>query len=148
MTTAEIYDLLEADATLAALLGTLTFSNGSTAPALSRLWPNEPRDQGSRCSGVEVSIGRLPATTGRPLLTGETMSRVIIRIYVTQWAVPAGDPHHIDAAVARILVLLGGQAEATPAGLPDGLTGLGQVVIRYAPTEEQLSPAAATYPEN
>jgi hypothetical protein len=139
MTTAELYDLLEGDTALAALLGTFTFRDGSTAPALSRLWPNEPRDQHTRCSGVEVSIGRLPATPSRGLLTGETMGSTIIRMFVTQWAVPAGDAHHLDGAVARILVLLRGQAEAIPAGLPDGLTGLGQVVIRYVGAEDQLA---------
>lgn len=134
-----LYDMLAGDSTLLALLGTFTFKNGSTAPALSRLWPNEPREQGARCSGVEVSIGRIPATASRGLLTGETTAAWVFRIYVTQWAVAAGGALNLNAAVARILVLLEGMGEATPAGLPDGLTGLGQVVIRYATIEEIVS---------
>lgn len=139
MTTADLYDLLDGDSVLAGLLGTFTFRDGTSAPALSRLWPNEPRDQNTRCSGVEVAIGRLPAMPSRGLFTGETMGSQIIRLFVTQWAVPAGGTYHLDAAVARILVLLEGQAEAIPAGLPDGLTGVGQVVIRYVSAEEQLA---------
>lgn len=134
-----LFDLLAGDATLMALLGQFTYSNGTTAAALSRLWPNEPREQGARCSGVEVSIGRIPATVGRGLWTGETMSAGVFRIFVTQWAVTPGGAHNLDAAVARILLLLEGQGDATPAGLPDGLTGLGQVVIRYATIERVVS---------
>ena len=137
-----LYDLLAGDTALMALLGEFTFSDGSTAPALSRLWPNEPREQGTRCTGVEVSIARIPATVGRGLWTGETMGASVFRIFVTQWAVPPeppGLPLNLDAVVERILILLEGQADATPAGLPDGLTGLGQTVIRYATIEEQLA---------
>jgi hypothetical protein len=134
-----LFDLFAGDTTLMALLGTFTFKNGSTAPGLSRLWPNEPREQGSRCSGVEVSIARIPAMVGRGLWTGETQAASVVRIFVTQWAFAPGGAHNLDAVVKRILVLLDGQADATPAGLPDGLTGLGQVVIRYATIEEQLA---------
>ena len=137
-----LYDLLAGDTALMALLGTYTFKGGGTAPALARLWPNEPREQSTRCSGVEVSIARIPATVGRGLWTGETRAASVFRIFVTQWAVPVETPplpHNLDAVVERILVLLEGQADATPAGLPDGLTGLGQTVIRYAAIEEQLA---------
>lgn len=134
-----LFDLLAGDATLMTLLGEFTFGDGSNAPALTRLWPNEPREQGTRCSGVEVSIARIPAAVGRGLWTGETMNASVFRIYVTQWAVPEGGAYNMDAVVARIQVLLEGRADATPAGLPDGLTGLGQVVIRYATIEEQLA---------
>lgn len=134
-----LFDLLAGDTTLMALLGEFTFSDGSTEPALARLWPNEPREQGTRCSGVEVSIARIPATVGRGLWTGETMGASVFRMFVTQWAVATGGAHNLDAVVERILILLEGQADATPAGLPDGLTGLGQVVIRYATIEEQLA---------
>ncbi len=146
-----LYDLLAADSALLALLGTYTFRDGRSERALARLWPNEPVDQTPRCTGVEVAVARIPTTAGRPLFSGEVMAAPVFRIYVTQWAVPQeppGLPHNLDAVVNRILVLLEGQAEATPAGLPDGLTGLGQVVIRYAAIESQLHPAAATYPEN
>ena len=146
-----LFDLLAADATLLALLGTYSFRDGESERALSRLWPNEPREQAARCSGVEVAVARIPAKAGRSLWSGEAMAAAVFRIYVTQWAVPEeppGLPYNLDAVVDRILVLLDGQAESTPAGLPDGLTGLGQVVIRYAAMETVLRPAAATYPEN
>jgi hypothetical protein len=146
-----LFDLLAADSTLLALLGTYSFRDGATGRALSRLWPNEPREQSTRCSGVEVAVARIPAKAGRLLWSGEAMAAAVFRIYVTQWAVPQQTPalpHNLDAVVDRIMVLLDGQAESTPAGLPDGLTGLGQVVIRYAAVETILKPAAATYLEN
>jgi hypothetical protein len=143
-----LFDLLDGDATLQALLGTYSFREGRTEVALVRLWPNQPREQVTRCSGVEVAVARIPAKAGRLLWSGEALTASVFRIYVTQWAVPEGNAHNLDAVVDRILALLDGQAESTPAGLPDGLTGLGQVVIRYAAVETILKPAAATYPEN
>ena len=135
----ELFDLLDADATLQGLVGTYAFKGGGTGRAITRLWPNEPRDQAAVCSGVEVAIGRVPTRISRPLLTGETMATNTLRIYVTQWSVPEGGTPQHDAVVSRIMVLLQGQAEATPSGLPDGLTGLAQTVIRYVAPEVQAS---------
>jgi hypothetical protein len=134
----ELYDLLQADTALVALLGVFTFKGGGTAPALTRLWPNEPRDQAARCSGVEVAIGQVATVLSRPLMTGETISSETFRIFVTQWSVPPDGSHNHAAVIERILVLLQGQAEATPAGLPDGLTGLAQTVIRYVVPEREI----------
>lgn len=133
-----LFDYLQADTALAALLGLYTFKGGGTAPALSRLWPNEAREQGTVCSGVEVAIGRVPTAAGEAFFSGEVAEGRIFRIYVTQWTALPGGTANLDAVVTRILQLLQGAASSTPAGLPDGLTGLGQVVIRYE-SEQWLS---------
>lgn len=139
-TTGELYDLLAADAPLLALLGTYTFRSGDTAPALSRLWRREDEAERPVCSGLEVAIARLGTTDTRGLFTGEVARRVVMRAYVTQWSVPEGEEWQLEAAVERILDLLEGTASSTPNDLPEGLNGLGQVVIRYEPPETTGAP--------
>lgn len=134
-TTGELYDLLEADTTLQGLLGTYTFRSGDTAPALSRLWRREDGPERPVCSGLEVAIARVNSTTSRGLLTGEVARKAVMRAYVTQWTVPAGGDWQLEAAVDRILELLEGAANSTANDLPEGLNGLGQVVIAYQPPE-------------
>jgi hypothetical protein len=124
-----VYDLLAADATLTALLGTYTLPGGTTRTAIACLWPNERGPGGSTTAGVEVVIARGTTGTTEPHLSGgETTSRVI-RLYVTQWQ-PASSPFRLEAAVERVCQLLPG-ATWQPVNLPDGLTGLGQYAVRW-----------------
>lgn len=128
-----VYDLLAADATLLALLGTYTTAQGTTMPAIACLWPGESLPGGTTATGVEVVVARGMTGAAEALLSeGGTISRVI-RLYVTQW-VPASGAQNLEAAVARIAKLLPG-ATWTATTMPDGLTGLGQYAIRWEQPE-------------
>jgi hypothetical protein len=128
-----VYDLLAADVTLAALLGTYLTAQGTTMPAIATLWPGESLPGGTVARGVEVVIARGTTGTNEPDLTdGGTIGRTI-RLYATQWE-PVSGAQNLEAAVARIGRILPG-ATWQPVSLPDGLTGLGQYAIRWEQSE-------------
>jgi hypothetical protein len=131
-TTEGVYDLLAADTTLAGLLGTYLFPDGTTLPALSRQFTNQPQDEPTTVPrGVEVVIWRITADDPQACATGEVIINPTIRMVATQWE-PAATPaaYHLQAAVRRIQLLLPGCRSADTT-VPDLTTGLEQRALSW-----------------
>jgi len=130
-TAQEIYDVLEADEALMAMLGTCLLKGAEEPiPALSVMWPNEEGEDGTTMEGVEVTIARSSSGDTRPFITGGEETSALFRLYVTQWTVLPTAGFNLDAVVRRVCQLLPG-ATWSDNSLPDGLGGLGQVAIQW-----------------
>ena len=130
-TAQEIYDLLEADEALMAMLGTCLLKGADEPiPALSVMWPNEEGEDGTVMEGVEVTIARTSSGDSKAFSTGGEEKSALFRLYVTQWTVLPTAGFNLDAVVRRVCQLLPG-ATWSDNSLPDGLGGLGQVAIQW-----------------
>lgn len=128
-TAAAIHDLLLADATIAAALGTYTFPNGATRPAVAVLAAGEQLPPGTTVDGIELVITAVPRHAERLLLSGGVLTNPTWRIYVTGWRSIAS----MQPVVNRIVLLLPGATSSGIDGDPPG-EGIGvvdQVVIRW-----------------
>lgn len=125
-TTEAVYDLLAADATLAGLLGTYLYADGTTLPALSRQFMNQAQDPKVVPRGVEVVIWRITTDDPQVCATGEVIVNPLVRMAAVQWE-PAtvGGALNLQAAVRRIQLLLPG-CRSADATVPDLTTGLEQ----------------------
>jgi hypothetical protein len=129
-TAQDIYDLLLADATIAAALGTYTLADGvTTGPAISVLAGNETLPPGTTAEGVEITITEIPGYAPQVLLSEETLLNPTYRIYVMGWQSIAG----LRAIAERVIALLPGATAANVEGdAPgDGIGVIDQVVIRW-----------------
>lgn len=127
-----IYDLLVADATLLAALGTYAVPGVTgVRPAIAVLRDGEALPQGTEPTGVELVIRKASEYDPQLLYDGQ-MLRPPFRLYAVQWAVATGGALTIDAVVRRVLALLPGAKAASP-GVPAGFgdAGLDQVVITW-----------------
>jgi hypothetical protein len=126
-----IYDWLEADAALMALLGSYRFSDGTVLSALAVLWPNESMPPGVEPQGVEVVIRRQSSTAPQPWATGEQQLNPTWRLTVTQWQPPNLGDWQYEAVLERLVALLPGAAW-NDVTLPGVTTGLAQAVVRWS----------------
>ena len=122
-TTAQgIYDRLQADAALMALVGVYALVDGTTMPAMAVLSANEKLPPETGIDGIEVVITGVSAYAPQPMLTFETLLRPSWRIYVVAYS----STTNLQAATERILTLLPG---ATAVGVPGDAPGMGIGVL-------------------
>lgn len=125
-TTEALYDLLAADATVVGMLGTYLYHDGTTLPALSRQFMNQPQDPEVVARGVEIVIWRITTDNPQVCATGEAIVNPLMRMACTQWDTePTGGPYHLQAVVRRIQLLLPG-CLSSDVTVPDLTTGLEQ----------------------
>jgi len=104
VTAGEIYDLLVADTTIAANLGTYVFAGGETRPSITVLSASEQLPPGTGISGVEIIISAIAGYNAKVLLTGETILNLSWRIYVMGWR----SIEDLQLVISRIIALLPG----------------------------------------
>lgn len=124
-----IYDLLVADSTIAAALGTYTLPTGATGPAIAVLAANEKLPEGTTATGIEVVITAVPRNAEQALLTTETFLNPTWRLYVMGWQSITS----LQTVANRIVALLPG-AKSTPIDGDAPGSGIGvidQVVITW-----------------
>ena len=131
-TSLAIYDLLAADATLTALLGTHRLQTGATRPALAHLFETETIEQTTQQFGVEIVVKRGPmATAVAPAHDGGGAQNPIFRLVATQFRPsPRTGPYHLDAALKRLQQLLPG-ANSNNVTVQGLTTGLSQFVLTW-----------------
>lgn len=127
----EIFDWLDADDELSAIVGSYRLSDGTTMAALAVLWPTESMPPGVTPSGVEVVIRRQASTATRPWATGEQQLNPTWRLTVTQWEPEAFGDCQYEAVLQRLVQLLPG-ASWTDVTLPGTTVGLAQAVVRWS----------------
>jgi hypothetical protein len=127
-TAAELFDLLMADEAIADGLGTYTFKDGTTAPAMVPLFAGESLPPGTTMDGIEVSISRLPMYGPRTLYSGVLLNPTF-RIYVAAW----GAADTLQAMAERVMALLPGATARAMDGDPpgEGIGVIDQVVIAW-----------------
>lgn len=138
-TAQDIYDLLLADATIAAALGAYTLADGvTTRPAISVLAANETLPPGTTAVGVEITITEIPGYSPQVLLDEETLLNPTYRIYVMGWQSVAG----LRAIAERVIALLPGATAANVEGdAPgDGIGVIDQVVVRWTNPVVSVAP--------
>jgi hypothetical protein len=140
-TSLAIFDLLEADDTLADLIGFHRLAD-ETRPALAHFWPSEAIEPTAVPVGVEVVVWRSPmGTASRPAETGEVDVRPTYRLTVTQWEPEeSGDPLNQQAVIDRIMQLLPG-ANAADVSIDGLTTGLQQHTLTWLCPVAVLQPA-------
>jgi hypothetical protein len=131
-TSLAIFDLLAADTTLTALLGTHKLQNGATRLALAHLWETETIEPTTRQFGVEIVVKRGPmATAVAPAYDGGGAQNPIFRLVATQFRPsPRTGPYHLDAALKRLQQLLPG-ANSNNVTVQGLTTGLSQFVLTW-----------------
>lgn len=126
-----IYDWLEADDELMALLGRYRLTDGTILPALAVLWPTESMPAGVDVRGVEVVVMRQRSGNPLPWATGEVALNPVWRLTVTQWQpLELSEPQY-EAALDRLMALLPG-ANWSEVSVPGTTTGLAQAVVRWS----------------
>lgn len=133
-----IYDVLLADATLAAALGTYTLANGVSGPAIAVLAANEKLPEGATATGIEVVITAVPGFAPKVLMTTETLTNPTWRIYVMGWQ----SATQIQTVVQRVLALLpGATAASVPGDAPgSGIGVMDQVVVSWTNPTVTVTP--------
>lgn len=131
---AEIFDLFAQDSEIQRLIGKYTLDDGTVAPALVLLWPNETLPPQSRASGVELVIVR--SASGQAFQGLGEMSRIsaAFRMYAVQWEPEIPMDYCLDEVVLRICQLLPGCEwidTGTEGSLDRRMDGLGQVAIKW-----------------
>ena len=127
-TAQDIYDVLLADATIAAALGTYTLADGTSRPAIAVLAANESLPPGTTAVGIELVITAVPGFA--PSLTQEaTLPNPTWRIHVMGWQSAA----QLQTVAQRVMALLPGATAASVEGdAPgDGIGVIDQVVVRW-----------------
>lgn len=127
-TAAELFDLLMADETISDGLGTYTFKDGETAPAMVPLFSGEQLPPGTTIDGIEITISRLPLYGPQALYSGVLLNPTF-RIYVAAW----GAADTLQAMAERVMALLPGATARAMEGDPPG-EGIGvvdQVVVAW-----------------
>jgi hypothetical protein len=140
-----IYDLILADAVVAAKLGVYVLANQSEIPAISTMFTAERLMEGTQPQGVEVMITALPGGSPEPTLSDEILTNYVWRIYVSLWQ-PYGSRDDLQAVAERIVALLPGRPTWNPiTGDPPGsdLGLLDQVVISWTNPTGVISAAGA-----
>ena len=121
----DIYDVLEADATFAGLLGTLEFADGSL-PGLLVAVASNPLEDMTGAEGLVVIIEKDPQYTTRRFLTADVHIDRIFTIRLIQFA---SDDRFLVPAIERLLTIFPGATSAN-LGAPDLVGGEGQGVVR------------------
>lgn len=128
-----IYDLLMADETISDGLGTYTFADGATTPAMVPLFANENLPAGVRIDGIEITITRLPLY-GPESLYDAVLLNPTFRIYIAAW----GSADTLQAMAERVMALLPGSSARSPGAGRDsnnppgaGLGLVEQVVVAW-----------------
>jgi hypothetical protein len=127
-TAAELFDLLMADEAIADGLGTYTFKDGTTAPAMVPLFASQSLPPGTTVEGIEVSITRQPMYGPQALYSGVLLNPTF-RIYVAAW----GAADTLQVMAERVMALLPGATARAMEGDPPG-EGIGvvdQVVVAW-----------------
>ena len=129
-TSLAIFDLLAADATLTALLGTHKLQSGATRIALAHLWETETIEPTTEQFGVEIVVKRGPMGTAvAPSHDGGGAQNPTFRLVVTQFEPsPRTGAYNLEAVLTRLQQLLPG-ANASNMTVPDLTTGLSQFVL-------------------
>jgi len=138
-TTAEaIYDLLLADAAIAAALGDYTMADGTTQPAIAVLATNETLPPGTTAVGIELVITAVPRFGPQVLLTEGTLTNPTWRIYVMGWQSAA----QLQVVAERVIALLpGATANSVDGDAPgEGIGVIDQVVIRWTNPTAVVTP--------
>lgn len=143
-TAQELYDLLAADAVVAAALGTYTPRGGTAIPAIAVVRRNEKLPEGTAVAGLEVVIMANPDYSPEALLTGEQALNPQFRLYISEWT-PASGFLALQQLTQRIIALLPGCRAVPIGGDPPG-QGIG-VLDQYAlswsdPTQYVVTPGA------
>ena len=125
----EIYDLLLADPTISAALGTylLPASGGTPTlmPAIGVFFDNEKLPEGTIADGIEISITRMPGYAPKVLIGDETILNPTWRVYVVGWQSAA----LLQSVTERVIALLpGATAETIPGDSPG--SGMGVMAQR------------------
>jgi hypothetical protein len=131
-TSLAVYDLLAADTTLTALLGTHRLQTGATRLALAHLWETETIEQTTQQFGVEIVVKRGPmATAMAPAHDGGGAQNPTFRLVVTQFRPsPRTGPYPLEAVLSRLQQLLPG-ANSNNVTVPGLTTGLSQIVLTW-----------------
>lgn len=127
-TAAELFDLLMADETISDGLGTYTFKDGETAPAMVPLFSGEQLPPGTTIDGIEITISRLPLYGPQALYSGVLLNPTF-RIYVAAW----GAADTLQAMAERVMALLPGATARAMEGDPpgEGIGVIDQVVVAW-----------------
>lgn len=127
-TAAELFDLLMADETISDGLGTYTFKDGETAPAMVPLFSGERLPAGTVIDGIEITITRLPLYGPQALYSGVLLNPTF-RIYVAAW----GAADTLQAMAERVMAMLPGATARAIEGDPpgDGIGVVDQVVVAW-----------------
>ena len=127
-TAAELFDLLMADETISDGLGTYTFKDGETAPAMVPLFSGESLPAGTVIDGIEIAITRLPLYGPQALYSGVLLNPTF-RIYVAAW----GAADTLQTMAERVMALLPGATARAIDGDPpgDGIGVVDQVVVAW-----------------
>lgn len=114
-----IYDVLAADASLVAKLGTYTFKSGDVLPALSIMTPGTDLPMLAGTSGVEVVIHDTGNVKTGDYLSGERDSVTTWLIFVICWKGATGaDMHDVTLTICnRFLGSVAVQTVATANGV-------------------------------
>lgn len=123
-----IYDVLAADTSLAAKLGTYTFKSGDVLPALSIMTPGTDLPMLTGTSGVEVVIHDTGNVKTGDYLSGERDFVTTWPIFVICWKGATGADMH-DVTLAICNHFLGSVAVQTVA-TADGVGALVQTKIQ------------------
>ena len=141
-TAQELYDLLQADAVVAAALGTYTPRGGTAIPAMAVLRRNEQIPEGTVVQGLEVVILANPEFNVQAFMTGEQGLNPQFRLYISEWS-PSSGLMALQALTQRVIALLPGCRAVPIGGDPPG-QGIG-VLDQYAigwtnPTQYVVTP--------
>ena len=129
-TSLAIFDLLAADTTLTALLGSHRLQSGATRLALAHLWETETIEPTTQQFGVEIVVKRGPmATSMVPAHDGGGAQNPTFRLVVTQFKPsPRTGAYNLDAVLNRLQQLLPG-SNTNNVTVPGLTTGLSQFVL-------------------
>jgi hypothetical protein len=122
-----IHDTLTADATFAATLGTYSFPDASTYPAISVVTPGERLPHLSDVAGVECVILDVPNIRRRNYVTDNADLVKLWRLFVIAWEPANGSD--VEASVSRIIQIFSGASSFETVQTSEGLNAKVQTVV-------------------
>lgn len=126
----EIFDLFAQDSEMQRLLGKYTLDDGTVAPALICMWPNDTLPPQSRTSGVELVVMRGVNGNVATGLGFEARITNTFRMYAIQWEPIIPGDYCMEEVLLRIAQLLP-NCEWVENDLDRRTDGLGQVAIKW-----------------
>lgn len=122
----QLLEALEAVEDLMDLVGTYTFQDGGTAPAIAILGSNEYVDGLNSVEGLELIILRTPKTTSRPIYSGCVLAEKSWTVHLVQYNQGNGGMAAADLLLARYP---GTSYSSLGAGSVPEVAGVDQLVV-------------------
>lgn len=122
-----IHDTLAGDAAFVATLGTYTFKDSTTEPALSIITPGERVPYVSSVEGVECVILDVPNISRRNYLTESADLTKVFRMFAIAWEPATGN--NLQDCVTRVIQIFSGASSFETVKTSEGLNAKVQTVI-------------------